>query len=55
MEQVSQGHSDGANKPGMHCGTSKPGRRENEVSVDLGTQSSLGCNQAHATESTSKG
>ncbi|TRZ06196.1 hypothetical protein HGM15179_020911 [Zosterops borbonicus] len=55
MEQVSCGHSDGAKKPGMQCGTSKPGRRENEVPVDSGIQSSLGCNQAHTTESTSKG
>lgn len=29
MEQVSWGHGDGANKPGMKSGTSKAGRKEN--------------------------
>lgn len=29
MERVSWGHGDGANKPGMKCGRSKAGRKEN--------------------------
>lgn len=55
MGQVSPGHREGANKPGIQRGTSEPGRRENEVPVDSGIQPSLGCNQADATESTSQG